>query len=151
MTSYELWLFLHLAGTILWVGGAVVVQVFGVLAQRAADPAQSATFGTNLAFVTTWVFMPASAVVLLTGVALTEDGWSWSEPFIGFGLAAWVAVAGAAFGYVSPSMKRVSAAMAVDGASPALLERVRNLVLLSRVLILVLFVVVFMMVVKLGT
>lgn len=152
MTTYELWLFLHIVGTVLWVGGAVVVQVFGVLTQRAADPAQSAAFGQNSAFVGTWVLMPASALVILSGAALAEDGnWDWGEPFILFGLVGWIVVAGIAFGYLSPSMKRVAATMATEGPSPVLLERVRNLVLLSRALILVLFVVVFMMVVKLGT
>ena len=41
--------------------------------------------------------------------------------------------------------------MAAEGPSPELVGRVRRLVLLGRVLVLVLFVVVFLMVVKLGT
>ena len=80
MSWDELWLFLHIAGTIVWVGGASVVQVFGILTQRAADPSQSAAFARNVGWTATRVFMPSSAVVLLTGVLLTEDGGlNWSE------------------------------------------------------------------------
>jgi uncharacterized membrane protein len=36
MTWYELWLFLHVLGAIVWIGGATAIQVFGVLTKRAA-------------------------------------------------------------------------------------------------------------------
>jgi len=75
---------------IVWAGGAVAVQVFGFLAQRANDPAQSMAFGRNTAWLASRVFMPASAVVLVAGVLLTEDGnWPWSEPFVWLGLVGW--------------------------------------------------------------
>ncbi|HEX4747766.1 MAG TPA: DUF2269 family protein [Gaiellaceae bacterium] len=152
MDSYELWLFLHIVGTILWVGGAVVVQVFGALTQRAADPALTAAFGRNSAWTGTWVFMPASALVLVSGVLLTEDGnWSWSEPFVLVGLVGWAIVAGVVFGYVAPSMKRFGRQMALEGPSPELAARIRSVIVLARVFLVLLFVIVFMMVVKLGT
>jgi hypothetical protein len=134
------------------VGGAVVVQVFGALTQRAADPALAAAFGRNSAWTGTWVFMPASALVLLTGLLLTEDGnWEWSEPFVLVGLLGWAVVAGVVFGYVAPSMKRLSRTMAQEGPSPELAARVRSVILVARVFLVLLFVIVFMMVVKLGT
>jgi uncharacterized membrane protein len=152
VSRYELWLFLHVVGTIVWVGGAVVVQVFGALTQRAADPALSAAFGRNSAWTGTWVFMPASALVLVSGLLLTEDGsWSWSEPFILVGLVGWAVVAGVVFGYVSPTMKRVSRQMAQEGPSPELAARVRSTILVARVFLGLLFVIVLFMVVKLGT
>lgn len=152
MDSYELWLFLHVVGTVVWVGGAVVVQVFGALTQRAADPVVAAAFGRNSAWTGTWVFMPASALVLLSGVLLTEEGnWSWSEPFVLVGLAGWAVVAGAVFGYVAPSLRRLGRQMAQEGPSPELAARVRSVIVLARVFLGLLFVIVFMMVVKLGT
>lgn len=152
MTRYELWLFLHVAATIVWVGGAVVVQVFGALTQRAADPALSAAFGRNSAWTGTWVFMPASALVLVTGALLTEDGnWSWGEPFVLVGLVGWALVAGVVFGYVMPTMKRVSRQMAAEGPRPELVARVRSVVLVARVFLALLFVIVLVMVVQPGT
>lgn len=151
MSRYELWLFLHVAATIVWVGGAVVVQVFGSLTQRAADPVLSAAFGRNSAWTGTWVFMPASALVLVTGGLLAEEGsWSWSEPFILIGLVGWAVVACVVFGHVSPTMKRVSRRMAEEGPSPELAARVRSTILVARVFLALLFVIVFVMVVKPG-
>jgi uncharacterized membrane protein len=152
VTSYELWLFLHLTAMALWIGGAFMGQIFGVLAKRSGDPARSAAFGRDLAFVATRVFMPASLVVLLSGALLVEDGnWDWSEPFIWLGLTGWLVVAGVGFGYVSREISKAGATMAAEGPSPELVARLGKLVLTARVLLLVLFVIVFLMTVKPGT
>jgi uncharacterized membrane protein len=152
VTWYDLWLFLHIAGAIVWIGGAATAQVFAVLAKRSGDPTRTAAFGRDISFVGSRIFLPASIVVLVTGVALTEDGgWDWSEPFIGFGIVAWLVVALTAFGYVLREMGKVGAQISVQGPSPALAQRVNRLVLIARVVILVLFVIVLAMVVKPGT
>lgn len=149
MTSYELWLFLHIAAVALWLGGAVVAQVFGALAKRSGDPARSAAFGQDMTKLGPWVFMPSSLVVLVTGIALVEDGnWDWSEPYILLGLLGWAFVSFAGFGYVNRQMQALGARMASEGPSPELGARVTQLILFARVLILVLFVVLFLMVVK---
>jgi uncharacterized membrane protein len=151
MTSYELWLFLHISAAMVWIGGATVAQVFGVLAQRSGDPAQSAAFGRSMGVIGPRVFMPASIAVLLTGILLTEDGnWDWDEWFIVLGVVGWTAVALVAFLYLTRAMGRVGAQMAATGPSPELGAEVKRLVLLARVLILVLFAIVFVMVVKPG-
>jgi uncharacterized membrane protein len=152
MSSYELWLFLHISAAIVWIGGAVAAQVFAALAKRSGDPARTAAFGQDLRFVALRVFLPSSLVVLATGAFLTEDGeWAWSEPFILLGLLGWATVALTGFGYITRAMGRVGAQMAAQGPSPELGARMNRLVTLARVLILILFVVVFLMVTKLGT
>lgn len=152
MTSYELWLFVHIAAAMVWIGGAAMAQVFGALATRSGDPARSAAYGRDMAFIGPRVFMPASLVVLASGILLTEDGnWDWSETFILLGLLGWAVVSFAAFGYLTRAMKRVGARMAAEGPSPELGAELNRLVLLARILVLVLFVVVLVMVVKPGT
>lgn len=152
MSWYELWLFLHIVATIVWIGGAVTVQVLAALAKRSGDPAQSAALGRNVSFLGMRVFLPSSLVVLVTGIALTENGnWEWSEPFVALGLVGWAFVSATAFFYLSRSMAAVGHRMATEGPSPALLAQVNRLVLLARGLVLVLFVIVFLMVTKLGT
>ena len=80
MTSYELWLFLHITAAIVWIGGAITAQVFGVLAKRSGDPSQSAALGRSLGFVGMYVFLPSAIVVVLTGGLLVEDGnWDWGS------------------------------------------------------------------------
>lgn len=123
-----------------------------MLAKRSGDPARTAAFGRDISFIGLKVFVPSSIVVFVTGVLLTEDGnWDWGEPFVVFGLVAWAAVSLIAFGYVLRKMGRVGAQIASAGPSPELVGQVNRLVLLARVLILVLFAIVFVMVVKPGT
>jgi F0F1-type ATP synthase membrane subunit c/vacuolar-type H+-ATPase subunit K len=130
----------------------VVGQVFGVLTQRVRNPVESAGYGRNMAWVARWVFLPSSAVVIVTGMALTEDGdWGWGEPFVLFGLLAGIAIAAIGIGYVTPRMGRAGARMSAEGPSPEILAEMNRLVWIARGLLLVAFVIIFMMVVKLGT
>jgi uncharacterized membrane protein len=152
VTWYELWLFLHVLGAIVWIGGATAIQVFGILTKRAADPAKSAFFAGNVSFAVMWVFLPASLTVIVSGVGLTETGfWDWGEPFIVAGLVLWAIVSLVAFGFLGRALGRAGAQLAADGPSPALALRLRNLVWLSRALLAVLVVIVFLMTVKPGT
>lgn len=152
MTWYELWLFLHVAGAIVWIGGAATIQVFGILTKRAADPAKTVFFVRNVAWTVLNVFLPASILVFLSGVGLTVNGnWDWGEPFIVFGLVFWALVSLVAFGFLGRALGQAGAELAAEGPSPALGLRIRNLVWLSRVLLVVLLAIVFMMTVKLGT
>jgi uncharacterized membrane protein len=152
MTWYEFWLFLHVIAVIAWVGGAGAVQVFGVLTKRAADPAKTAFFNRNVSWTAVRVFLPASVVAFVSGVGLVETGhWGWDEPFIVFGLVLWAGVSLAAFGYLARAMGNVGARLATEGPSPELALQVRNLIWLSRALLAVLVVIVFLMTVKPGT
>ena len=152
MTWYELWLFFHLSAMALWIGGAVAVQVYAALAKASGDPARSAALGKDTGVVARWVFMPASLVVLLSGILLVNEGnWDWSEWFVVLGLVGWAAVSFTAFGYLSRALARIGMRMATEGPSPALGAEMNRLILLARVLILVLFAIVLVMVVKPGT
>lgn len=152
MTWYELWLFLHVTAAIVWVGGATAIQVFGILTKRAADPAKTAFFAGNVAFTVLWIFLPAALLIIVSGVGLTETGrWDWGEPFIVAGLLLWAIVSLVAFGFLGRAIGSAGARLAAEGPSPALGLRLRNLVWLSRVLLGILLVIVFLMTVKPGT
>ncbi|MEX2645629.1 MAG: DUF2269 family protein [Gaiellaceae bacterium] len=152
MSWYELWLFLHIAAAIVWIGGAAAIQVFGILTKRAVDPAKTSFFAQNVSFTVMRVFLPSALIVLGSGVGLTVSGdWDWGEPFISAGLLLWGLVALVAFGYLGRATGRAGAELASAGPSPAIALRLRNLVWFSRVLLGVLAVIVFVMVVKPGT
>ena len=152
MTWYELWLFLHISAVVLWIGGAVAVQVFGALAKASGEPARSAAFGKDTGVMVRWVFMPSSLVVLVSGLLLVHEGnWDWGEWFVVLGLAGWAVVAVTAFGYLGRALRNVGMRMATEGPSPALGAEMNRLILVARILILVLFAILFVMVVKPGT
>jgi hypothetical protein len=136
---------------VLWIGGAVAVQVFGALARASGDPARSAAFGKDTGVMVRWVFIPSSLVVLVTGILLVSDGnRDWGKWFIVLGLLGWAAVASTAFGYLTRALARVGKRMAIEGPSLALGAEMNRLVLVARILIVVLFAIVFVMIVKPG-
>jgi uncharacterized membrane protein len=152
VTWYELWLFLHLSAVALWIGGGVAVQIFVALAKASGDPARSAAVGKDTGVVVRWVFIPSSLVVLLSGILLVNEGnWDWDQWFIVLGLIGWAAVAVTAFGYLGRALKSVGMRMATEGPSPALGAEMSRLIIVARVVILVLFAILFVMVVKPGT
>jgi hypothetical protein len=96
--------------------------------------------------------MPAALVVLVSGILLVHEGnWDWGEWFVVLGLVGWAAVAVTAFGYLSRAVKGVGIRMATEGPTPALGAGMNRLILVARLVILVLFAVLFVMVVKPGT
>ena len=152
MTWYEFWLFVHIGAVVVWIGGAVMGQIFGVLTQRARNPVESAAFGRNMAWVAKWVFLPFAILVIVSGMALTEDGgWSWSEPFVLLGLVGGIAIAALGIGYVTPRIGKAGARMSAEGPSPELVAEINRLVWFARGLLLVAFVIILFMVTKLGT
>jgi uncharacterized membrane protein len=152
MTWYELWLFLHISAVVVWIGGAVLGQVFGVLTQRATNPLESAAYGRNMGWVAMKVFLPASIAVIVTGILLTENGnWNWDEPFILVGLIGGLGIMAVAFSYVTPGLGRAGARMAAEGPSPELVAQMNRLVWIARGLLAVAFVIILFMVTKLGT
>ena len=152
MTWYEFWLFLHVTAVIVWIGGGAAIQIFGILTKRAADPAKTAFFAQNVSWTVQRVLLPASLLTLASGFGLVSQGnWDWDEPFVAYGLFAWAAVSAVAFGYLGRALGRAGKRLATEGPSPPLALQMRNLVWLSRALLVVLLTIVFMMTVKLGT
>lgn len=153
MDVNELLLFIHILGAIVWVGGGVTVQFLGSRAVRSADPAVMQRFGSETEWIGMHVFIPASIVVLATGIGLVIEGGSeWEDPFVVVGLIgiAFSIVVGSAF--LGPESDRVGKLTAEKGpADPEVKKRISRLINVSRFELLVLVVVVFFMTVKPGT
>jgi len=56
LTWPEFWLFVHVLSAMIWIGGGVAIQFFGILTKRAADPAKSAFFIRNVS----WTVKPGT-------------------------------------------------------------------------------------------
>src|SRR3970282_71271 len=120
MTCSELWLFLHITATIVWVGGGLAVQVFGTLTKRAGDPARTAAFARAVSWTAPRVFMPSAA------------------------LGGWAGVSAVAFGFLAPELGRIAAVLDTEGPSPATFARLRSRIIVARVLSGLLLAIVFL-------
>ena len=152
MTWYELLLFLHISMAILWVGGGFFLQMLALRVLGSKDQARVAAFAGDVEVLGMRVFTPSSILLVLTGVGLVLNGnWDWSEPFISVGLLVWLVSFAAGVGYLGPTSGKIKAEMEAGGATPRAQQLTGNVLRYSRIELVLLWIVVFMMVVKLGT
>jgi uncharacterized membrane protein len=151
MSWYEFLLFAHIAMAATWVGGAAMMQFFGLRAIRAADPRRLADFGADVEWIGNRVLVPSSALAVVTGVLLVIE-----SDFIGFGddwivigiiLFAITFVAGSTF--FGPESGRLGKLVAAEGpSSPAVQAKLKRLLALTRADLMLLFLIIFDMAVK---
>jgi uncharacterized membrane protein len=149
VTWYELWLFLHIAAAAVWVGGGTMVQLFALPVLASRDPRRLAEFAQNVERIGNRALVPASLAALLTGFALVRNGEfveigdDWIV--IGLVLFGMTFLAGAAF--FGPEAGRISKQIQSEGAEAAQ-GRIRRILLLSRLDLMILFLIIFDMSVK---
>ena len=152
MNRYEWLLFFHIAASIVWLGGGVAIQILAVRANRADDPVRMTTIAHEAEWVGMRIFLPSSLIVLIIGVILTIDGpWDFGQTWIilaliGFGISF---VTGAA--YLGPESGRIGKLLAAEGPeSPAVRARIQRIFLVSRIELVLLYLIALDMVIKPG-
>ncbi len=154
LTNYTGFTFVHVLAAVVWVGGACVVQVYALLALRTNDPARVAAFAGDTEFVGTRVFIPASLILLVSGIFTVHEsggGWSYSQGWVQFGLAIIVLSIIVGAGYLGPESGRIARATEAHGVASAEVQaRIRRIFLVSRIELVLLLCVIFDMVVKPG-
>jgi len=146
MTRYEFLLFVHVAGTIVWLGGAFVVQVYGMIELRTGDAAAIARFARTAGRIGQRLFTPTSFVVVLAGIGLMIEGnWPWGRLWIDFALLAFAGSFLLGAGYLGPTAKRIGAVGPFTDEGQLLIRRILGL---RRIDLMFMFAIVFAMVVQ---
>lgn len=130
---YELLLYVHIVCAIIWVGGAFYLQLLGIRVGGSADPMELPRLGRHIEALGNRVFVPAAALLLLSGLAMVSQHWSFDQAWIIAAIALWVlsAVAGAV--YLAPRAKRANELFEEEGpASAAAHAIIGRLFLVSR-------------------
>jgi len=152
LASLNDWLmFLHVLAAMVWVGGLVALNAFGVLALRAGDRDAVARFIGSFRAVGPFVLMPAAIAVLVFGVwmVLVDEAWTFEQTWIWLAVA--LLVAAVLVGAVFLSRAALAAQRAVDAGD--LVQATRQLRRWSwgiRLIILLLVVATWDMVFKPG-
>jgi uncharacterized membrane protein len=141
---------IHVLGAIVWVGGAIAMQLLAIRAMASKDTVRQATFSADVEWMGMRIFTPASVVVLLAGIAMVLDaGIGWTDAWILAGLAgiAFTIIVGASF--LGPESGRLKALIAERGeGDPEVIRRRDRIFMVSRIDLAVLIFVVLMMVLK---
>jgi uncharacterized membrane protein len=146
---YLFWKALHVISAVAWVGGGLTITLL-VIRERSGDMNRLLDLGDHAGWVGTKVFVPATLLVLATGIAMTINGdLDWGQFWIIFGLVAWATSAAIGIGYITPKVKRLSALMADRGpADPEVKSLLRRITLAARIDVAFLLLIVIDMTVK---
>lgn len=144
---------LHVVFAVIWVGGGFAAQMYALRAKAAEDPARIAQFGQDTEWIGTRIFTPASLIVLVLGITLVVrvEAFAFGDPWIIIGLGGilFSALVGSLF--LGPESGRLAKVITEKGpGDPEVQQRIDRLTLVSRIELVVLFLVVADMVVKPG-
>ncbi len=146
---YELLLFVHVLGAIIWVGSDVAVQVLGSRMRRANHPVMLAQFAGQVEWLGTRILTPTAVLIVVAGVLMVLDAWSFEQLWVIIGIAgfAYSLIAGAVF--LGPLSGKTGKLMEERGPQdPEVQGNIHKLFMYSRIELVVLIVVVFAMTVK---
>jgi uncharacterized membrane protein len=148
VSRYELLLFLHVAMAVIWVGGGLMMQLFGMRAAMLGDRERLAKLGEDIHWIANRVFIPASLIAFLTGVLLVVDEqvFRWSDDWIVLGLLLYATTFLAGALYLGPESSRVG--KLVEEGSPEAGPRMVRFVMFTRLDLVLLFLVIYVMTVK---
>jgi hypothetical protein len=152
ITTYQALLFGHIAFIAIWIGTDTCIQLL-VLRALGKGPEATASLLADVEWLGTRLLVPTSLLVVIFGLGLVGnvDAYEISQFWVSAGLAVFVAsfVAGAA--YLGPESGRISSLVAERGAEDAEVQkRIRRVFWVSRIELVLLFLVVLDMVVKPG-
>jgi putative copper export protein len=151
MDTFEVFKLIHVVFAMIWVGGSVLVGIFGFRLQN-ASPEHRLGFARDMRFVSTWVFLPSAVIVYLAGSLAVEEVrplFDYEQTWIGIGtIGVLVAfLTGATF--LAPQIRKAVKLMEA-GQGPQAGAVIRRVTIVSRVIIVILLVVVWAMVTKPG-
>lgn len=149
-TLYESLVFVHILMAIIWVGGAVAMQVLAIRAQRSSEPGAMARMAGDAEFIGMRVFMPASIILLIVGIwAVIEGPWEFEQGWITAGFVVWFFSFVVGAGFIGPEAGRIKNLMAERGPEDAQVkQRLARIFLVSRIELVALIAIVFIMSVK---
>jgi uncharacterized membrane protein len=148
VTWYTFLLFVHVAMAVVWIGGGLMMQLFGVRASSLGDRTRLANLGEDVAFIGPRLFVPASLLAFLTGVLLVieSDFYGFGDDWIVIGLALYATTFLTGLLFLGPESGRVGELTAQR--SPEAGPRTLRLILLFRFDLVLLFLMIYDMTVK---
>lgn len=150
MTWYTFFKSVHIVAAVIWVGGAFMIQALTFRILGTGDARRQAEFAKDTEVVGMRVFIPATWVLLLAGIAMMINlDWSWGQNWIVFGLIAFALSFVVGAGFLGPEGGRIAKLIEREGPdSPAAQARIRRILAISRAELVILLTVVVNMVVK---
>jgi uncharacterized membrane protein len=141
----------HVLSAVVWVGGGVFIQVYITRLRKADETPRLMAFAKEVESIANRLFLPASILVLLAGIAMIwySPGFRLTELWVILGLVGIVNTIVIGAGFLGPEAGRIAAAAEASGPeSPEVVRRTNRIFTISRIDLAVLIFVIVMMVTK---
>jgi uncharacterized membrane protein len=148
MTWAQFLLFVHVAVAVIWVGGGLMMQLFGIRASMSGDPRRMGELGEDIEWIANRVFIPSSLIAFVSGVLLVYElpFYTWKTDWIVLGLLLYATTFLAGILFLGPESGRIGKLM--EEGSPDVGPRMLRLIMLARLDLVLLFGIIFVMTVK---
>jgi uncharacterized membrane protein len=141
----------HILAVVLWVGGAFMIQVLAIRATRANEGPRLATLTSEIEWIGTRIFVPASLILVIFGFLMIQEGDLDYQFWLVFPIVVWIASFLTGAGFLGPESGRLSKAIEREGIdSPEATSRLQRIFLISRIELVLLLLVVLDMALKPG-
>lgn len=148
-STYQWYLMVHVLMTVIWVGGALMIQLLATRITKGGDPHRLAAFSRDVDWIGTRVFLPSSLLLLVFGFLLVQEADIGYPFWVVFGLVILVLALLSGALFLGPESGRIGKLVEERGATdPEAQRRIRRILVLSRVDLLLLVLVVVDMVIK---
>ena len=124
---YQTWKALHVLFAIVWIGGALMIQLFAFRVLRENDAARMAQFRKDVEFIAMRTFIPSSLLLVVLGFVLMHQGhWQWRF-WVVAAIVVWVLSFLSGALYLGPASGKIGKLIAergtVDAEIKAMIER----------------------------
>jgi uncharacterized membrane protein len=149
-TWYTIFLTVHIAFVVVWIGGGLLLTIFGLKAERSRDPAEMTQLTKMAAFAGERIFAPAAMIVLAAGIGMVLNvGYSFDQFWLIFGLIGFASTFIIGIGVLSPRARKLDVLLKEKGpADPQTLAAISQILLIARFDMAVLLLVIVDMVMK---
>jgi len=154
MSYYEFLKIIHVLTAATWVGTAISSEVLGRRAAKAiagGDTNKMISYVEDQELLGRRLYAPSSGIVLLTGILMVIDAWSFGDTWIIIGIVIFAISTAVGAAYFAPETPKLLAALREGKqGDPDFQARVQRITLISRIDTLLLIAVVANMVLKPG-
>lgn len=117
MRTYDLYLVVHVASVVVWVGAAFLMALLGLRAQTGADPARRLTYVQDSEWLGLRLFLPSSVVALVSGLLLVHEGsWGYGTLWVLLGIGALALSTVLGMAVFGPGWARIGTLVENEGA-----------------------------------
>jgi hypothetical protein len=150
MQTYDVYVTIHVIGAVAWVGGNTMSTLTSRRVLARNNPEELETFIEDIDYLAPRFFIPISLLTVVFGIVSVWKGpYEFSDPWVGAGLTMFIISFLIGITFLAPQVKKITAAWAAgEGSSAAYLNRVKNVILASRIELVLLWLTVIVMVMK---